>query len=205
MTRSKDDGFDYSDYYKDPILLPFETAPEDVVKVVVGHAEEYAVKRFGPRVPGGRQYACHPSSMYVRAEASRTRLGLIPLKAPLYQIYDFHDSFGGKVAGDASFGHEFNILDIDGSPFIIDLTFWQFLSPDSGEIQQLTRRSGAVNEHPIIPQLLENGHLPLNDETLRAYMRATTPIGDKSYIDGATVDAVFSNPFLLFANKEASL
>lgn len=88
-----------------------------------------------------------------------------------------------------TFAHQFNVLVIKGKPFLVDLTFSQFVGPN-GNIWYGAKGidTDISNDHPLAQQLLHAGFAPLTNENLQDYLRMTTISEDKSYIGNVTTD-----------------
>lgn len=100
----------------------------------------------------------------------------------------------GRAAGldsQSITGHAFNIVtEPGGNKWIVDLTYQQFVG---GEIL-----SGAPfpleRTHPFVRELLGNGYVPLNSDTLTTYLSSLSA----SIPDGFTADPSILQPSLQF-------
>jgi hypothetical protein len=106
---------------------------------------------------------------------------------------------------DTTFGHGFNIATINGSAFIMDLSFAQFMGPD-GELRQGgdDKTTGMPNDHPLAQQLLHDGFVPLTDENLRTYMRLLSTY-QPDYLDDVTTDLLRRTAAIPFAVDDNEL
>jgi hypothetical protein len=72
---------------------------------------------------------------------------------------------------------------------LADLTFAQFMG-DEGYIEQPVtgKQSGIGNDNQLAQALLHQGFVPLNDDTLREYVRLTTTDPQPGYLGQVSVD-----------------
>lgn len=171
-------------------IQPSEIAsPEALISRIISPADA-VFDRFGqPREAGKRFGACGFSSDLVRRSAEKTAV-----TCDNRQLISLHEALGATV-GSATFQHAINILQTDGGPYLIDISFCQFVQPETGDIEQGTDlRSGNIKDHPLGRELIEKGFLPLTDETLQEYLRMTTKTPDADYIKSASVEKLLNNP-----------
>jgi hypothetical protein len=99
----------------------------------------------------------------------------------------FKDPLQSEIAR-TTFRHGVNIVTINGAPFIVDLSFSQFLQDDGMIGEPFTgKSSGIPNDHPIAQALMEDGFVPLTDDSLRAYLRLLSTT-DHNYLAGVTTN-----------------
>ena len=116
------------------------------------------------------------------------------INAHVLQVMNIHEALGSSIQ--TSFQHAFNILDFGGEKYIVDESFCQFMDPELNNISQgKGHESGMIVDHPISQVLLKDGFTRLTDDSLRAYLRATSSATDKSYIDTASLE-ILSNPLV---------
>jgi|GEM_PF-5515593 len=96
-----------------------------------------------------------------------------------------------KQVAELAFSHGFSIVTIQGAPFMVDLTFSQFMGED-GFIKagppEHTPRSGRTTDDPLAQRLYYQGYAPLTSETLSDYLRLTTAMSDPTYINDVTIE-----------------
>lgn len=89
---------------------------------------------------------------------------------------------------ETTFGHGFNVIDINHEPFLVDLSFSQFVGSDGMLARGADNlSSGIPTDHPLAQQLLHDGFIPLNNESLRTYMRFLCT-HQPEYLGNVTVD-----------------
>lgn len=115
-------------------------------------------------------------------ELSAKKEGLV---LPMIEIPRLHTVFGGDPK--KAFVHFANIGENLG--VLADLSFCQFIDQQGRIYQDENIITGYLNQFPSILTLLKDGMMPLTDQSLKEYLAATT-IGDKSYIQNATVEAL---------------
>lgn len=104
-----------------------------------------------------------------------------------------------------TFGHGFNVVEINGTPFLIDLSFSQFIGPDGMLVQAGdNKNSGISSDHPLAQQLLRDGCIPLSDENLRTYMRFMCTY-EPDYLKDVTTDLLQRVKVLPFAMDDNEL
>lgn len=110
-----------------------------------------------------------------------------------------------KQVSSTAFAHGFNTVTINGVPFLMDLSFAQFMGPD-GELRQGgdEKGTGISNDHPLAQQLLRDGYVPLTDETLRTYMRLLST-HQPDYLDGVTMELLQRTAAIPFAIDDNEL
>ncbi len=168
---------------------------EGDVDQILRVAIEEADKAMGePREPGRRFGACGLASDLVRRSAE-----LQGISAETRQLLYVHRDLGGM---ENAFQHGFNILSIGGKRLLVDVSFVQFIDPQTQEIYQGINTegrprhpiSGKLDEHPVAQSLLRDGYAELNDDSFKEYLRVTTSAVDKSYIEAATVEKLIADP-----------
>jgi len=113
-----------------------------------------------------------------------------------YQLREVHfaaadlnreEGHQSREFADSVFGHGFNVVTIEDEPFLVDLSFSQFLGEDGYiRVEPLNRQTQEPNDNPLARQLVDRGFVRLTNETLREYLRITTFDPDPRYVD--TVD-----------------
>lgn len=168
---------------------------EVLIKRIVEEADEKLLAMSGePRVAGKRLSLCGASANIVRDVAEA-----FGLTAPGYQSNRAHRRFGGSSAGDNGFSHVVNIVRDGERIYLIDLTLGQYVHPETGRISHAGGiiSSGSISDHPIVTDLIRDGYIELTDESFRAYIRATSGVTDKSYIDDIRIEEFLSDPPLM--------
>lgn len=156
--------------------------PEEVrMQQVISDVDRYYAAQGLPRERGKRVGMCFIISDNVKARASAAGLDLRTV-----EVADIHRPFGFREF--KFFQHGFNITS-DLSQ-LIDLTFCQFVDEDGKISQGKLHVSGTLDSVPGLELLMRDGVMPLNDENLRQYLKATTFASDRSYIESATVEAL---------------
>lgn len=103
------------------------------------------------------------------------------------------------------FWHGFNVVEVNGELFLIDLSFSQFFAADGTLSQDADgMSSGIPSSHPLAQQLLRDGYIPLNDETLRTYMRFLC-VDEPEYLSRVSVAMLNDVPALPFDMEQNEL
>lgn len=168
---------------------PKETrTPEQIVAAAVSQADALFVREGMPRIPGGRGMICGLVADVVNRVAEREG----GIESNGYDLRNIHEQMG--VADKyGTFQHEPNILRVGSQLFVVDISFCQFLDPQTGEIRQgrfNTRIPYADNL--LAQELLSKGYFPLTDESLRDYLNISSASPDRSYIQTATLGKLLS-------------
>lgn len=169
-------------------IVEQEAAPEKYIGELVARAEKPYESLGAARKPGERFGVCGVTSDLVRRSGENAGFDV-----KSFQIANVHKALG--VASDSeAFTHGFNVVSVDGAPFLVDISFCQFIDPQTGEIHQFNAVKTGVKygESPVAKELLEKGYVELNDETYREYLRITSSSSDKRYIQNATVENLVS-------------
>ena len=165
--------------------LPKEARMQQLIIDVDRHFDIWDL----PRVPGKRVGQCFVVSDYLSKRAFSIGLDMRVIAG-----HKIHRALGGKPEN--SFLHYFNFSP-DNSR-LVDLTFCQFVG-EEGRLSQIrngaTLISGSLDSFPGVEGLMTDGTMPLNDESLRQYLKATSCAPDKSYIESATVE-IFRERFI---------
>lgn len=164
----------------------------DLVLALILDVDDRMASDGHPRIAGQRRGDCG------NATTDLAKRGLeLGLHIPRVSVTSVHRLFGAKEweVGrlDRAFGHYFNVSD---TGLLIDLTFCQFIDPQTEEIRQhFGHSSGVLNQSPVAQALLRDGHVALTDENLRDYLRITSAATDKDYIARATVAELSARGF----------
>ncbi len=90
---------------------------------------------------------------------------------------------GGKLSGDSN--HYFTVVKMpDGSAYIVDPTFGQFMQADPHAGKVGTRLLGAENGAEMAGALVKDGFIPLTPEVAQAYGAAMSGRGDEAFAVG---------------------
>lgn len=139
-----------------------------------------------PRVAKGRLGCCGLTSDLVKRAAERTGM-----RGYTFQALTIHEDYGANPLD--AFQHAFNIVSSGSSQFIVDASFGQFVNLETGQIGDGGLISGLIEDNPIALRLLRDGYVPLTDESVRDYLRATTGALDKSHTQRITAREIVSN------------
>lgn len=162
-------------------------APETRVAQIVQRVERPFVNAGVPREPGKRMGVCHDAADLSKRAAER-----MGLSTRNYQLMFLHRAFGIGELGNA-FQHAINVTTVDDKQYLIDPSFCQFLDPTTGEVRQIQVQTGIqYKDNPLATSLLEKGYVELTDVTLREYLRLTNASPSKEYIEGATLEKLFT-------------
>lgn len=146
------------------VIIPTENR----VKSIIEHAEESVNRvrtlkgyKSEPRLPGKRSGMC---GLYSDVITYLSRLE--GLKSHIFRIRTIHQQLVYNHLFRDPDQHVFSTVSgPDGQTFLVDLSVGQFLEGD---------RSSQV-DNPLIQQLLQDGYIPLTDQTLQEYLLFTNP------------------------------
>lgn len=171
-----------------PTAKETQLTPEQRVLGVVSRVEALFTRREIPRAPGERAMMCGFSSEITVRAASREGLS-----AEKHQLMDLHRELGIPDMNDA-LQHGMNIVRAGDEAYIIDISFTQFLNPETGEINQQASHHIPIKwaDNPLAQELIKKGYFKLTDESLRSYLDISSRSADKSYIQAATVERLLS-------------
>lgn len=185
-------GIQARDRLQTGVALDVENRTERKVQLVVGQVERVFARSGIPRLAGEREGVCRLATELVRIAAERRGMD-----AAAYQLADVHELFGGEKG--KAFLHGFNVISAGGTQYLVDMTFSQFIDLDDLKISQTRPKSldpnaaaqqirtpGEFDNHPIAHELTQSGYVPLDDKSLREYLRATTS-SDGAYLERASV------------------
>lgn len=159
-----------------------EVTPEQKVADVVAQADALFVRREMPNAPGERQMICGFASDVVTRTARREGL-----EANKYQLLWIHRELGMPSKHEA-FQHGMNVIKAGDQLYLVDISFCQFMDPETGEIRQAQYGTGIQYKgNPLAQELLTKGYFRLTDQSLRDYLIVSSATEDKSYIKDATV------------------
>lgn len=136
------------------------------------------------------------------------------VKPQIFQLADVHSKAAGLSPSDdgsgqvkrSAFRHAFNVLTIEDQPFLMDLTFAQFLG-GNGYIGNLPTDewTSEPNDNLLAQQLITHGYVPLTDETLREYLRITTLNPDPDYLGNVNIGLLADIEPLFFERDDNEL
>lgn len=181
-------------------LRRFRSAPEvqngHQIAAVVSQVDTVLERIGAPRVAGYRGVKCGLTADLVKRAAE-----IQGMRSDILQVSNVHESLGGNKRD--AFLHAFSLTRNGTNAFLVDPSFCQFLDSQDNRIVCASAEedasaygdlvSGTTSDHPIALDLLRRGYVELTQDSLRAYLRATTA-GDKAYIDGVRVEDVLGNP-----------
>ncbi|HET9946880.1 MAG TPA: hypothetical protein VFQ63_02350 [Patescibacteria group bacterium] len=171
--------------------------PEQKVSRLVNMVDKGLIFDFGEkREPNLRQQACDFSIALVKrafereAESDDAYKGIA---LTTYQTSDVH-LFFGETDEEVPFSHGITVVDVEGKPFLIDLTFCQFMNPDGGPLHEGRLNTSVSSATPLAQELLANGFIALTEENLREYLRLTTKRENPSYLQKVTLAGLQQAP-----------
>jgi hypothetical protein len=157
-------------------------SPEAPIGEIIQEVDRVFDKAGDPRVAGGRKGVCNLAVDLVKRAAENKGFD-----AKSYQAMDVHESLGGRNID--SFGHGFNIVTVGGKKFLVDISFCQFIDPQTHEIKEGQQVSGRLEDSPVASALLNLGYVELTGASLEDYLRITN-IGSKVHLQKVSVDSL---------------
>ncbi len=142
------------------------------------------------RSAGNRLIACIESSHIVQLLAQRRYLS-----SRLLHTSDAHSKLPLTVGAQAlaypkQIPHYFNLITVEGKPYLVDLTVGQFVRPD-GHIEKpwlhhgqwvfKSRSPRRMEDYPVIQELIEKGYAPATPENLADYFFVLCDEPSKQY------------------------
>ncbi|RJQ38397.1 hypothetical protein C4559_01225 [Candidatus Microgenomates bacterium] len=154
------------------------SAESTALKMVLGKTRE--TEESMKRVAGNRSGMCSFFPDIVRYCAEHNGASCI-----LYQVSDIHKFYRG-VEG-FYLGHVFNVVAVDKTKFLVDLSFSQYVRPNGIASQYKpggcdtpasvisSRFKGYKDSnHPLAQKLIKDGYVLLTDKSLRTYLDITS-------------------------------
>lgn len=147
-------------------------SPEAISTIddVVAQVDKVLARTGSPQGLGCRGGACGLASDLTRFVAQESEMS-----AQAFQVQQLNVTRG--ILPQQSFQHGFAVVtDIEGTSYLVDPTFSQFMNPVTGLIEQPPVSSGIQIGNPLAQTLLGKGYIELTDETLRQYLNLTTSV-----------------------------
>lgn len=165
-----------------------QLTPEQRVSGAVSQVEALFARREIPRAAGERAMMCGFSAEITTRAARREGL-----EADKYQLMYLHRELGIPDMNDA-LQHGMNVVRAGDEAFLVDISFTQFMDPETGEISQGRGFNIPLKyaDNPLAQELINKGYFKLTDESLRAYLDMSSRSPDKSYIQAATLSKLLS-------------
>jgi hypothetical protein len=121
--------------------------------------------RVFPQPAGCSSGACGLSSDIVRRVGKNIGVGT--------EVYQAVNIPRGLANGGESFSHAFNVARVGQQPYIVDLTYGQFVPEGGGFLNQGSHLVSSVDSSsPLVRQLLTKGYAPMTEGNLNIYLQS---------------------------------
>jgi hypothetical protein len=156
-----------------PVSEEVKKIPEELVGEIVSDADR-PLNASGELRAAGNRVSCCGLAVDLVARAVENR----GAKAEIYQVNDVYLGFGGK--NENSTRHGFNTVTVNNKEFLTDVSFCQFIDPETGDVGDIRYREkgklvlavqGNLATSPLASALLRSGYVELTDEVLKEYLR----------------------------------
>jgi hypothetical protein len=178
-----------------PIGQEIVKTPEAQIKEIVGEVDSVFDRVGDQRVAGGRKTACGQATNLVKRAAENKGMPV-----SIYRVVDIQERLGGIDID--SFSHVFDVINAGTKKFLIDLSFCQFIDPQTHEVKELVHGVGPIitgnlDTSTVALALLNSGYVELTDASLREYLRLTY-LDSANHVQNASVgnlDRVTPRPY----------